>query len=241
MSIRARFVLLALLAFSVMAHAQGLGEQTRAFTGTTLRLQDKADTLYRDGHWERAYFIYVNELAAVGDKYAQYMAGYMSLTGRGVPRDAIRASAWYRLAAERNGREFVEVRDKLLESMSEADRLASDAAFIALRKEYGDLVLALAVLEKDREQYNESPTGSRLSGNTSPVTVMDPRTGITITRTEYLERVEKRMEIRLNFIAARLDIKPPDVDMSDRAFGELKVQVADYLNVIDDRQQQDPR
>ena len=241
MSIRSRFVLLALLAFSVMAHAQGLGGQTRAFDSPTLRLQDKADTLYRDGHWERAYFIYVNELAAVGDKYAQYMAGYMSLTGRGVPRDAIRASAWYRLAAERDGPEFVAVRDKLLESMSKADRLASDAAFIALRKEYGDLVLALAVLEKDREQYNESPTGSRLSGKTSSVTVMDPRTGVTITRTEYLERVEKRMAIRLNFIAARLGIKPPDVDMSDRAFDELKVQVADYLNVIDDRQQPDSR
>ena len=64
-----------------------------------LRLQAKAEDLYRKGHWERAHFIYVNELAAKGDKYSQYMAGYMCMHGKGVKRDKVRASAWYRLAA----------------------------------------------------------------------------------------------------------------------------------------------
>jgi hypothetical protein len=85
------FIVLVLAPVSV-TQAQG-----RGFDTSTLRLQAKADNLYRKGHWERAHFIYVNELAAKGDKYSQYMAGYMCMHGKGVERDKIRASAWYRL------------------------------------------------------------------------------------------------------------------------------------------------
>lgn len=229
-----RNALLLLLLLPGLAMAASLGEG-RANDGSSLRLHEKAEGLYRDGHWKRAYFIYVNELAAIGDKYAQYMAGYMWLNGKGVPPDAVRASAWYRLAAERGSPEFVEVRDQLLESMSETDREASDEAFIALRQKYSDLVIALGHLRNERELLNARRTGSRLSGNSAPVTVIDPRSGVTITRSEYIGRLESRMQLRLDFITRTLNIDEVEADMDDRDFEALAGQVDAYLKIINDR------
>ena len=98
------------------------------------------------------------------------MAGYMCMHGKGVERDKIRASAWYRLAAERDGPEFVAIRDQTLEAMSEEERLASDALFVELRQRYSDLVLMLDSLEDERDAMNEKPTGSRLSASASSIT-----------------------------------------------------------------------
>ena len=207
-----------------------------AFDSPPLWLQRKADDLYRNGHWERAHFIYVNELAAVGDKYAQYMAGYMYLNGKGVERDTARAAAWYRLAAEREGQEFIKVRDELLESMSEESRAASDEVFISLRRRYSDLVLILDLLKSDREALENSPTGSRLSTTSSSVTILDPRTGMTMSRSEYDRRLERRMRVKLDYLASRLDVDRIDPDMDDDEFEALEAQVAAWLNTVSDRQ-----
>jgi hypothetical protein len=197
-------------------------------------LQAKADELYHNGHWERAYFIYVNDLSAIGDKYSQYMAGYMCLHGKGVERDKVKASAWYRLAAERDSREFVKVRDELLESMSEEQRLASDAAFLSLRERYSDLALMLRQLEKERRAAKESPTGSRLSGDSSSVLIVNPYTGTT-TRSDLKRRRDARMKTHLDYIADKLDIEPLEPDMSDAEFDGLVQQVEAHLQVINDR------
>jgi hypothetical protein len=223
------FVILANAPVSV-AQAQG-----RGFDGATLRLQAKADNLYRKGHWERAHFIYVNELAAKGDKYSQYMAGYMCMHGKGVERDKIRASAWYRLAAERDGPEFVAIRDQTLEAMSEEEMLESDAMFVDLRQRFSDLVLMLDDIEEEREAMNETPTGSRLSGSSSAITVIDPATGDTIARNEYLRRLEKRMQVKLDYLAEKLGNEPLEPDMSNGEFAELRDRVVEYLQVVNDR------
>jgi TPR repeat protein len=222
-------VLLALAPAS-MTLAQG-----RGFDAPTLRLQAKADNLYRKGHWERAHFIYVNELAAAGDKYSQYMAGYMCQHGKGVERDKIRASAWYRLAAERDGPEFVAMRDQLLESMSEEERQASDAIFLQLRQKYSDLVLMLDSLEDERDAMNEKPTGSRLSASASSITVIDPQSGDMVARSEYMRRLEKRMQARLDYLADKIGSETLDADMTDQEFGDLRQRVVAYLQVVNDR------
>lgn len=223
------FVVLAIAPASVV-QAQG-----RGFDTSTLRLQAKADNLYRKGHWERAHFIYVNELAAKGDKYSQYMAGYMCMHGKGVERDKIRASAWYRLAAERDGPEFVAIRDQTLETMSEEEMLESDAIFLDLRQRYSDLVLMLDDIEEEREAMSETPTGSRLSGSSSAITVIDPATGDTIARNEYLRRLEKRMQVKLDYLAEKLGSEPLEPDMSNGEFGELRDRVGEYLQAVNDR------
>lgn len=222
------FILLVLAPVSV-TQAQG-----HSFDAPTLRLQAKADNLYRKGHWERAHFIYVNELAVKGDKYSQYMAGYMCLHGKGVERDKIRASAWYRLAAERGGTEFVEMRDRLVETLSDEERRASDALFLELRQRYSDLVLILQLLEDEREAINASPTGTRLPGGSSSITIVDPESGKMIARSEYVSRLESSMRVRLDYVAEKLGSEPLDPDMSDKEFSELKDRVGAYLQVVND-------
>jgi hypothetical protein len=199
-----------------------------------LRLQSKADELYHDGHWERAYFIYVNDLAAIGDKYSQYMAGYMCLHGRGVERDPIKASAWYRLAAERGSSEFVEVRDELLESLGDEEKAASDAVYLSLRKRYSDLALILRELERERRAAGEKPTGSRLSGDSSSILIVNPGSGTT-TRSDLKRRQEASIQAWLNHIGDLLDIEPPVADMNDAEFDRLVQQVEDHLQVVNDR------
>ena len=222
------FILLVLVPVSV-TQAQG-----RGFDAPTLRLQAKADNLYRKGHWERAHFIYVNELAAKGDKYSQYMAGYMCLHGKGVERDKIRASAWYRLAAERGGTEFVEMRNRLVEALTEEERRASDAMFLDLRQRYSDLVLILGLLEDERDALSASPTGTRLPGGSSSITIVDPESGKIIARSEYVSRLENSMRVRLEYIAEKIGGEPPEPDMTDEEFGELKDRVGAYLKVVND-------
>lgn len=205
-----------------------------AVCAEVLRLQAKADDLYHDGHWERAYFIYANDLAAIGDKYSQYMAGYMCLHGKGVERDRIEASAWYRLAAEGGSPEFVKVRDELLESLGDGEKALSDTAYIKLRRRFGDLALLMAQLDEDRAQLLEPPTGSRLFTDTSSILIIEPQKG-TISRSEYLRRKERRMQVKLDYVADQLGIEELDPYMSDDEFSTLARQVEDYLQTIDDR------
>jgi TPR repeat protein len=225
-------LLLILLLFGLAAAASP--DQMVPKSSETLRLHDKAEKLYRDGHWDRAYFIYVNELAAIGDKYAQYMAGYMSLTGKGVVQDTAKASAWYRLAAERGSQEFTAVRDQLLEAMSESDLEASDAAYLELRQQYSDLALAFAYLREEWTILNSRSPEFGLAGDFS-VAVVDPATGMKVTRGEYARRLESRMQLRLDYITRVLQIDHLDPDINDREFEALAAQVDDYLQVINDR------
>ena len=50
----------------------------------TLRVQLKAEELFQKENYGRAHFIYQNDLAPIGDKYAQYMLGFMSLKTRSI-------------------------------------------------------------------------------------------------------------------------------------------------------------
>ena len=72
----------------------------------TISVQNKAEQLFEERNYDRAFFIYRNELAPIGDKYSQYMVGFMYLTGKGVEPSRVMATAWYRLAAERGTKEF---------------------------------------------------------------------------------------------------------------------------------------
>ena len=198
-------------------------------------LSDKAERLYREGHWERAHFIYINELAAYGDKYAQYMVGYMLLEGRGVERDPVRASAWYRLAAESGAPEFVEVRDELIDSLSEESLAVSDTIYVELRKQYSDIVLALNLARQERKTLREGVTGSRLSRTSSSVTIVDPQTGAAISGSEYERRLRARIKVRLDYITKQLGVGELEADLSDSEYEALAARVDEHLLVVSDR------
>jgi hypothetical protein len=193
----------------------------------TLRVQEKAEALFQRGNYERAYFIYRNELAPIGDKYAQYMLGYMHLTGKGTTEDRVAATAWYRLAAERGTKEFMTVRRQLMVSLTPEQMEECDRLFVSLRKQYGDLAILMRATREDVEILRER-TGSRLGSRASPVTVIDmTRGGATGSGDEYYKLVEDRLRERLEFIASRTKVEIQDLNQID--IEALEAKVAEHL------------
>ena len=165
-----------------------------------LQVLTRVDELYERGDFERAFLIYHDELASIGDKYAQYMVGYMILSGQGVTQDPILASAWYRLAAERGTDEFEQVRDELLADFDEVQMQHSDRVYRSLCERYCDVAVLLSVIREDLAELGQS-TGSRLGAGGMPGVIIDGRTGRQMSGDEYCGRIRQRLETRLGALA----------------------------------------
>lgn len=228
---------LILLAHTATAVAQTADDLPWAgHDSRTVRIQAKVEGIYEQGDFERAHFLYVNELAPIGDKYAQYMAGYMYLKGQGVPQDPVKALAWYRLAAENGAAEFVAVRNQLMAQLSEEELEESDAAYVKLRQQYGDLAVVMAELRRGDSTGNVNITGSRIKGGSRPLTIVDPRTGTVISGDEYFRRANSRAQDQLDYVTDTLGIEPMSVDdMTDADYDALEQMVEEYLGIVDDR------
>jgi hypothetical protein len=207
-----------LLLASEFAHSQRSSELSADLPDTrTMAVQQKVDSLFDAGDFKRAFFIYRNELAPLGDKYAQYMVGYMLITGLGVDEDKITASAWYRLASERDTPEFVAVRDQLMRNMTDVEIRDSDAAYSSLRLDYCDLAVLLASIKRDFKEL-EVKTGSRIKSDSSAITILDTRSGRVRSATDYYGMVYGQLEHRLQLL----------IEMGE--FEDIKADPA-YLNM----------
>ena len=200
----------------------------------TLRVQNQAEEVYERADYERAFFIYRNELVPIGDKYGQYMVGFMYLTGKSVAEDRVAASAWYRLAAERGTKEFIQSRDQVMASLDAAQRADSDRIFVELRQEYGDLVLLAKAIREDYEKLREQRTGSRLSDTSSPLAIVDMNSGgVSRSGSDYYGRIERRMKLRLEYIAKHTEIDIIDLDAEKLDIDTIERQIAAHLSQID--------
>lgn len=200
----------------------------------TVRTQAKVEKLYERGDYKRAHFIYANELAVQGDKYAQYMAGYMYMMGQGVEQDRVRASAWYRLAAERRVPEFMAVRDQALRTLTPEQRARCDEVYIELRQEYSDPVVVMGLLERDLRSLNRPTTGSRLAKSGGMVTIIDPKTGMPVSPDQIRSRELRIAQKRLDFITTRLGIDSMKVTEADERIDFLWERVREYVSAVDD-------
>lgn len=163
-------VLTVALAFCTYASSQPVGETAQdrfpgeAVDTRTLDTRRQVEELYASGAYERALLIYQKELAAIGDKYAQYMVGYMHLTGQGVPKDSATALAWYRLAAERGEAPLAKARDALRRKLSPDELARANDIFLELWQQYGDRKLLLELIADDlailRERNGSAPAES---------------------------------------------------------------------------------
>jgi hypothetical protein len=218
------------------AFAQGVAGpfSGSAVDSKTMRIQERVEELFEQGDYERALIIYRQDLAPIGDKYAQYMVGYMYLTGTGVDEDPVMASAWYRLAAERSYKEFLNERDQLLGAFSDVDLLHSDILYLQLRHEYSDVVLLLNLIKDDIESMPPT-TGSRLSGGSSAVTMVDTHTGSTVSRDSVVGQLNRRIEARLKFMSKQLKMPNLDTDPDDLDLDELETVVISFVDTITDR------
>jgi len=185
----------------------------KPFPGTvvdnrTRHMQERVEELYTAGNLERALLIYEKDLAPLGDKYAQYMVGYMHLNAEGVPLDAIEALSWFRLAAERREPLLVEVRDTLASRLSAEEIRASDMRFLELWKLIGDRQLIMELIQRDMDTL-QSRTGTRITGSeiSGPAIVFKP-SGEQLGPNFY-GQVRNRLLARLNYLDAKVDIVDP--------------------------------
>lgn len=168
-----------------------------------LKTQEKVDSLFEKGDYGRAYFIYLNELAPLGDKYAQYMVGYMNITGKGVERDYIAGSAWYRLAAERGDASYSQARDEILQQFNDEQRRQSDEKYQELRLQYSDAMIVADIVEKDIAKINNSvPNAGAL------VLTADSHKYTKTQRERVTEILKMNIEERLTFLRSAIASTP---------------------------------
>ena len=211
---------------------ESVGHRFAPLDSKSLDIHDRADRAYSQTDYERAFLIYRNELAEMGDKYGQYMVGYLYLTGKGIEKDWVAASAWYRLAAERGNSQFISASDRVWLSLDSLQQSRSDELFIRLRKKYGDLALVMKAT-RDDWKFLRSRTGSRLGGSASPVIIIDPRNAKrSVMEEDYYGPIENRISARLKFVGVYTGI---DVDVDDpRRFdlAGLEKQVDEFLDEL---------
>ncbi|MCH8070663.1 MAG: sel1 repeat family protein [Proteobacteria bacterium] len=172
----------------------------------TLQIQKRVDELYDAGDYKRALFIYEKDLAPRGDKYAQYMVGFMYVTdAHNVPQDTARALAWYRLAAERGNDVLEGARDELAATLTRDEIDASNQIFLDLLQKIGDTRLLMKLIQRDmntlRSRTGTHIPGSRISG---PMQIVRP-SGMP-ENPNYYRDIRLRLEARLNYLETKVEI-----------------------------------
>lgn len=198
----------------------------------TIETQNRVDELFEAGNYKRALFIYENELSPRGDKYAQYMVGYMYLNGLSVPKDTARALAWYRLSAERGDQMLVTVRDELAGVLSPGEIERSNAIFIGLLRQIGDTTLIMKLIQRDMDILKQR-TGTHIvgSGLSSPVKVIRP-SGIPEDPLFY-RNVRRRLEARLGYLETKVEINDIDFETEPAEIRMFEDQVKADLASLD--------
>jgi hypothetical protein len=166
-------------------------------------------------------------------KYAQYMVGFMHLTGMGVEEDPVVAAAWYRLAAERGTPEFVAVRDLLMTDITADQRRQSDVLFQQIRREYSDLAVLLASIKR-RMRDMTSTTGSRLGSQTSPMTIIEVDSpNRSRSHPDFHRRIRTELQEQLIMLSELGDFPDLETDPS-------RVDIDDIERLVNERLQAAP-
>jgi hypothetical protein len=191
----------------------------------TIEIQNKVDSLFEAGDYGRAMIIYRDELAPLGDKYAQYMIGYMYLAGKGVAKDLPMAAAWYRLAAERQQETFVRESQKLTRLMTAQQLEQADGIFVELRARLGDAVLINRLIEEDLETLQAD------AGSTS-ASFRGVDTSARIQRISR-DRREVQLASRIDYVRTMLSVDGWAGAESRRRFRELESRAERVLRVAE--------
>ena len=219
----------ALMSVSVTGFAQRSSELSADLPDSqTMAVQDKVERIFGAGDFERAFFIYRNELAPLGDKYAQYMVGFMYHTGLGVEEDSVSAAAWYQLAAERDTREFVVVRDRLLHVMDQDDADLSRVMYRELRIQYCDLAVLLSSIRRNMREL-QGRTGSRVGDQSSPVTVVASRASRFSSGSDYYSSIEGELETRMRLLKEIGGFEDLDTDLDRINIHDLELRVQQHI------------
>lgn len=128
-----------------------------------VQLQIGADQLYEQARFSQALEIYRDRLAPIGDKYAQYMVGYLHQQGQGMVADPVNAYAWLRLAAQRGDPTLLAAMEQQREALSTQQIAQGEQTYQVLNASLGDLALLRKLIRVDQDCVR-SGTGSRVGG-----------------------------------------------------------------------------
>ena len=215
----------------------GAGEY-RQFPGVptdshTLRIQERVEGIFSSGDYGRALLIYEKELAPRGDKYAQYMVGFMHLTGTGVRKNRAEALAWYRLAAERGEGPLLKARDALRESLDSAELERADVRFAELWQSYGDRKLLLELIASDLYLLRRSGISKGESAEDSePGAYLAAGYTGTGTGEGYYRRVLERLRERLQYLSSTRDAAAAGIE-NPAVIEKLETEVRHDLRALD--------
>lgn len=217
------WLILTALSATAASAQSAIGISVKAAIPRPLSLQVKVDRLFEQGEYDRAYLIYRNELASLGDKYAQYMVGYMHLTGMGAEQDPALASAWYRLSADRGTPEFVALRDQLMRELSPEQRIRSDAVYHQLRRDYSDLAVLLRSIKRQVHEL-QARSGAGVTSAPASITVFRSETSVRAAAPASDDHARIRMQLRdqLRKLAAIGDFTDLETDPSKVDIDEVE-------------------
>lgn len=221
------------LACCVSVSSQPVGATPRdrfpgeAVDSRTIDTRRQVEELYASGAFERALLIYEKELAPIGDKYAQYMVGYMHLTGQGVAKDRPTALAWYRLAAERGEGPLVKAREALRSKLTPDELARANDRFLELWQQYGDRKLLLELIADDLAMLRER-NGSTLIESGPGASIVSGHLGSE----GFYQRVRERLDRRMRYLETtdRLDDVARHAD--SRALQRLESEIRQEVEAL---------
>jgi len=155
----------------------------------------------------------------------------MFAAGKGVQRDGIEASAWFRLAAERGNKQFVKISNQVLESMTPAQRQLSDSVYLPLRQQFSDVAI---LLNSARADYDSLQAQTTTTGGDIMVSNLRPESPVANRNSaKHYRDLEKQMNSKLGQVADELGIKKSSIDYDEPDWQMLNDQVVEHLNKLD--------
>jgi TPR repeat protein len=110
--------------------------QTMDFQDWRLMLRD-AHAAYEREDYEKAAERYV-VTACMGDKNSQFALGSMYLMGHGVPADALKAYAWYKVASESREPDYLRAYERLDKVIPAEHRATAEAMAAQYLTDFGE-------------------------------------------------------------------------------------------------------
>lgn len=162
--------------------------------------QKLADSEFAGGDYKSALRTYRDQLAPIGDKYAQYQIGLMYLQGIGVEQDAARGAAWIQLAAERDIPELKVLDQEIRPQLTAAERSRASRLYTRLNADWGDCAVVRKLLALD-EKALEPPTGTRIAGNNAILPV-DTFSVSEMAIVDKVSELRRTIEIREDYLRA---------------------------------------
>jgi len=199
-----------------------------------LDAQALVEKLYAEQEYERSLIIYQRELAPFGDKYAQYMVGFMNYRGQGVEANRPAALAWFRLAAERSDPPFIEARDALFNIMPLEEVVESNQIFVELWRQLSDSQLLLELVRQDLKILRARGSTRVPGSNASSISMVNVQDGNNDSA-EYYRRVRTRMEARLSYLQSNVEIVDIELNDDSAVKQHLEQEIREQVAALDMR------